>query len=255
MRPAAGRLHRFEEAAMGDVNTPVRITFDRLHCRRPAGGTGGDDLYVVFAAVDLSPALISVGRVPVGVPLPRLSVQVTEVHRMGEGDTRRQGQGQATTDPPLGTLWPVGGRGAAPLRRPEDLILLVALMASDSGPAGALGVRSAAQATLSAAVAGRHDADLSRPDLAETLGRGLFAGIGAGARPGFIPFYDACLDLGEFPLARRRPDGRSRLEAGRDAPVVERIRLGRGPGTAVRGRDRSPGAVYDVHLRISPVRP
>jgi hypothetical protein len=239
---------------MGDVNTPVRITFDRIHCVRESGEPGSDDPYVVFAAVDLTPALITVGSVSVGVPLPKVNVGITEVYSMGEGDTRRPGQGQATSDPPLGTLWPLGGRGTQPLRRAEDLILLVALMESDSGLSGALGVRSVAQATLSGAVAGLRTAGLSRRVLAQTLRQDLFGGIETGARPGGIAFYDACLGLAEFPLARTRPDGRTLLEAGRDAPTVGRIRLGRGHGAAVRGEDISQGALYDIYLRVSPAR-
>ena len=103
-----------------------------------------------------------------------------------------------------------------------DVLILVALIESDSGPDGALMVQNAAQASMAGNVLALKSAGLSRHDLSQKLIENLYGAISLGARPGGIAFYDACLGVGEFSLAQRSQDGSRHT-----APGGTRARAGR----------------------------
>jgi hypothetical protein len=227
---------------MSDLSTPVQISFDRLHCVRETSEAGSDDPYVLFSVTDLTQ-----------IPYPTV-VQLTDTFSMGEGDTARQGQGQNGNRRRLKLLWGPDGHQPRAIRSANDVLILVALIESDSGPDGALMVQNAAQASMAGNVLALKSAGLSRHDLAQKLIENLYGAISLGARPGGIAFYDACLGIGEFSLAQRSQSGtNSRLETARVHGLDEKVVLGRGHGTVVRGEDISQGALYEVHLRLGPV--
>jgi hypothetical protein len=237
---------------VADSTKPIRIRFERLHCIHETGEAGSDDPYVIFSVTDLTDPDPSQFLDPAKFKLPYPTrVQLTDTFSMGEGDTRRQGQGQDGNRRDLKPLWGLDDH-AQPIADPDKVLILVALMESDSGPDGTQSVQNIVQASMFGNIVSLKS-ELSRHELGQTLAKNMYGAIMTGARPQGIAFYDACLGIGEFSLAHRSESGGpTRLERARAGEVVEAIRLGRGHGTIARGVDISQGALYDVYLRLGP---
>lgn len=175
---------------------PLTISFDRLTCIRETSELGSDDPYVLFCVSDLA--------VPLAIQTPTL-VNITDTFSMGEGDTRRQGDGQRGNRRRLGLLWGLRGR-AAPIARPDDILVLVALIESDGGPRVALSVRSVVQSVMAANVMWYQNAQLPRAEMIRRLRDDLRGAITSGGAVGLPIGEDECIGTAEFRMTRQRLD-------------------------------------------------
>jgi hypothetical protein len=156
---------------------PLTITLRSLFCQEETSEfSGSDEPYVIVYTADLTT-----------IPAPRSDVAwsgvLTDVDK-GEGRDLNI------------RVW--GFNGAAQvIRRPEDVILLVALMEHDESSAASVvsAVRLAMQAELVRAVANR----LDRARMVQTLTDAMKGAIGAAVVTG-VPNRDDLLSVRELPI-------------------------------------------------------
>jgi hypothetical protein len=161
------------------TSTPIQISFRRLHCAETQGEGSSDEIYVIFFIADL-------GGGAIAKAITRNSGKFGDVDD-DETHVRRE---------PL-VLWGIDGQ-AAPIRKPDDVLILVGLMENDESSMKA--VVDAVQSTLSVNLNQYRIDGLSRSDLVKKMIQSMNGALDLGAATGGINQDDRLGSVQEFRL-------------------------------------------------------
>ena len=158
---------------------PIEISFRKLHCTETQGEGSSDEPYVIFFIADL-------GSGPLTKAITRCSGKFGDVDD-DETHTRRRAL----------PLWGIDG-APAPIKNPDDVLILVGLMENDDSTMKA--VVNAVQASLSVSVNQLRIDGLSRADLVKKLIQSMNGALDLGAASGGINMDERLGSVQEFRL-------------------------------------------------------